>query len=149
MNGESESPAALGAKHLKQLILPLAIVLAGVVVFRMGRDPDPLDPAPGLPAPAAERVVVEAAQPDQEPVAVETAWRPGITVREATDAAFPAEWRGDGEMAFLESLLDTPNQGADGLNWQFEVNGEYAERGAGAVRLEARDRVLWKLAPYE
>ena len=52
-------------------------------------------------------------------------------------------------MAFLESLDGTPNEGADGLNWQFEVNGVYATRGAGATTLAPGDRVLWKLAPYE
>ena len=82
------------------------------------------------------------------------AWIAGTTVFEATlraadEPGWRSEWRGEGEMAFLESLGGVPNGGADGLNWQFEVNGEYAERGAGATTLAPGDRGLWKLAPYE
>lgn len=83
-------------------------------------------------------------------------WRPGQTVLAATKlagkiepAGWASRWRGGGAMAFLEELGGLENQGADGLNWQFEVNGEYATRGAGATELKQGDRVLWELAPYE
>lgn len=140
------------------LVLVLA-VLAGVRLlgslaadFRQPAPPEenPLAIEPGEGAP----VRLTRRMPDAEDLEVEVAWTPGTTVavatrRAADEPGWESEWRGEGQMAFLESLGGTPNEGADGLNWQFEVNGEYADQGAGAVTLAPGDRVLWKLAPYE
>ena len=87
--------------------------------------------------------------PDTEPTKKDIPWLEGLTVAEATAQATDTQWQGEGEMAMLISLKGRPNEGVNGLNWQFEVNGEYATRSAGAVRLRPGDRVLWKLAPYE
>lgn len=63
--------------------------------------------------------------------------------------ATDTEWRGRGDMTLLESLGGVGNRPAESLYWQFEVNGEYATRSAGAIELRQGDHVLWKLAPYE
>lgn len=100
-------------------------------------------------------VTLEKQRPEKPAQSAQVAWSPGTTVLVATqlagesDPAWDATWRGEGAMTLLISLGGDANEGADGLNWQFEVNGVYADRGAGAYELEAGDRVLWKLAPYE
>lgn len=134
-----------------RLVAAVAAVLVGLFAYRL------LSPFPARQIPetldlAAETAVVtlEVRQPEAESTEVSVPWLKGLTVAQATQqAGLRSVWRGSGEMAFLESLAGTENQGADGLNWQFEVNGDYADRGAGAVGLEPGDRVLWKLAPYE
>ncbi|MEO0531739.1 MAG: DUF4430 domain-containing protein, partial [Planctomycetota bacterium] len=99
-------------------------------------------------------------RPDVDPLNIDVALPANATVYDAVQAAgreggpsWASRWRGEGEMALLESLGGVESAGAaggpEGLNWQFEVNGDYATRGAGVVRLESGDRVLWKLAPYE
>lgn len=130
-----------------RLVLALSVVLlliVGSAVLPRGAKPPP--PA----SPIGERLVtIAVSRPGVETTESTMGWADGMTVRQATELAFPSSWRGEGPMAFLESLEGAPNEGPDGLNWQFDVNGEYATRGAGAVTLEPGDSVLWKLAPYE
>jgi len=129
-----------------RLAAALVLVLLVVWLVRPRTDPAP-DPAPAREA--GQTVTVAYKAPDAARREAQTAWYDGITVRDATAAAFASQWRGAGADSFLESLAGTPNQGADGLNWQFDVNGDYATRSAGATPLRPRDRVLWRLAPYE
>ena len=87
---------------------------------------------------------------------IQIPWRPKLTVLDATHAAeavdpahWASSWRGEGEMAFLTTLGGIENQGSAGRNWLFSVNGEQAQRGAGAIELKAGDRVLWEFAEYQ
>lgn len=116
----------------------------------------PLNAPEGVAAgPRDGMVTLEKRLPDAPAQSAQVAWSRATTVLEATrlagegDPAWASDWRGEGAMALLVTLGGEANQGADGLNWQFEVNGVYADRGAGAYELEPGDRVLWKLAPYE
>lgn len=52
-------------------------------------------------------------------------------------------------MAFLTELSGIANQGTEGRNWLFSVNGERSPEGAGAVELSEGDSVLWEFALYE
>ena len=132
-----------------RLAVALVAVLAATAAWNvLGRSASRTLEASGTSV-SAEAVTVTVSGGGLEPAPQGIAWRDGMTVRDATDGGFSAVWRGDGSMAFLESLGGVPNQGADGLNWQFEVNDEYADRGAGDYPLAPGDRVLWKLAPYE
>ncbi len=138
-----------------RLAAALATVLLLILIYRTSQPPA----AEAEPKETGLKTggVVQLAQqrPDEPPQTAEIAHTEGMTVLQATLAAealgdaWAASWRGDGEMALLESLGGIDSQGADGLNWQFEVNGRYADRGAGAYRLEPGDSILWKLAPYE
>jgi len=149
---EPENPPAAGPGW--RLAYAAAAVLVVLVVLALYRLLFPVfagEPA-ATPAPAVADQVVEIVieRPDAEPYRQSVPWTADQTAAEATRRlSLPSEWRGAGEMAFLESLDGVANQGADGLNWQVEVNGRYAERGAGALRLRPGDRVLWRLAPYE
>lgn len=138
-----------------RLILALATVLLLVVFLRFrAQETGQLDSG-DLPLGTGAPVVLEQRRPEKEPHQVELRHFPGMTVRTATlragaeQASWASDWRGEGEMALLEALGGVANQGGDGLNWQFEVNGVYADRGAGDFELAPGDRVLWKLAPYE
>ena len=56
------------------------------------------------------------------------------------------EHRGSGETAFVTKINDIENQMADGSNWVFFVNGQLADHGVGAVKLNDGDSVLWKFS---
>lgn len=132
-----------------RLAVALGAVLAGVLLYRQLAPKQAAEPVDPSPTQVAGSVDVEFVSPGVERREQSVAWSDGMTVQQATQLAGETTWRGQGEMALLESIDGVSNQGADGLNWQLWVNGQYATRGAGAYPLEAGDRVLWKLAPYE
>jgi hypothetical protein len=80
-------------------------------------------------------------------------WRPGLTALDALEQAarhkrgIKLEHRGSGATAFVERIDDLENEGAGGKNWLYQVNGQRAKRGAGALVLEAGDEVLWTFGP--
>lgn len=137
----------------RRLALVLAVVLVGLL-FKFWLQTTGItgqtQPGAARPASATRQVTLVVRQPDADTTKTTVPWVEGLTVAQATQGAgLEAVWRGSGQMAFLESLSGVANQGASGLNWQFEVNDDYADEGAGAVTLDPGDRVLWKLAPYE
>ena len=85
------------------------------------------------------------------------AWRPGMTVLDALDAAkahrrgVSFTSRGSGRSAMITAIGGAKNQGggADSKNWIYYVNDKQAEVGAGARPLEAGDAVLWKYQVYD
>lgn len=72
-----------------------------------------------------------------------------MTLAASADANWQFSYQGSGAAAFLTELGGRNNQGAAGLNWQYEVNGQRADVSFGICPLEPGDRVLWKFAPYE
>lgn len=132
-----------------RLSLAVTGFLIGVLLYQYSRTPTQR-PARTGPLPGQSGTVTLLFRlPDAEPTEAQIPWSEGLTVAEATTEAVDTEWQGEGEMALLTSLKGRPNEGASGLNWQFEVNGKYATSSAGAVELRPGDSVLWKLAPYE
>lgn len=149
---KSSPPPAVGWR----LAAALVVALLAVGLLRQWGTLDANGPASRVdPQREAALVILEQRLPEGPAQSAQVAWSVGTTVLEATrragdeNPAWAGEWRGEGAMALLVSLGGEANQGADGLNWQFEVNGVYADRGAGAYELSPGDRVLWKLAPYE
>ena len=53
------------------------------------------------------------------------------------------EFRGGGETAFIESIDGVKNEGSNGSNWLYLVNGELADRGCGVKQLASGDKVKW------
>ncbi|QDV72205.1 DUF4430 domain-containing protein [Botrimarina mediterranea] len=151
MTAPASPPPAAAQPFNPRLRLALALggVLIGLLIFQATRTPT-APPARSEPLPGQSGTVTLLFRlPDAEPTMAKIPWAEGLTVAEATAGAVDTEWQGEGAMAMLTSLRGRPNEGASGLNWQFEVNGEYATRSAGAVELRPGDSVLWKLAPYE
>lgn len=81
-------------------------------------------------------------------------WREGLTAWEATLEATRRQPQsqvnhtGKGPRVFVTEIDGFKNQGggAEKKNWQYWVNGTYANEGAGAKVLKAGDKVLWKFA---
>lgn len=78
---------------------------------------------------------------------------PGATVFDALETAanqcgFKVGSRGSGAMLFVYSINDIENEGALGKNWLFHINGELANRGAGAFEPAPGDRIEWSLGDY-
>lgn len=58
--------------------------------------------------------------------------------------------KGSGSTAFVSEIGGIANgRGTDGLYWQFRVNGEYGQHGAGSVPLKAGDTVRWFYGKYD
>ncbi|WP_442482115.1 DUF4430 domain-containing protein [Aeoliella sp. SH292] len=137
-------------------LVPALIVVLGVVlavnywgaptrteVSTTGGGSSPVDPLLG--------VTFEAV--DLPPVTV--AHVRNMTVLDAMRAveqanhAWKFAYQGTGVSTFLVSIADQENEGASGRNWQYEINGEHAQRGIGTQTLKRGDQVLWKFATYE
>lgn len=158
----SSSPQS--SKGNWRLLVVLVGLLIAVALLR------PQAPHEGGPLPAAgdgsQGFVTLLLKPvEEEPIlasaTTEVPWRADLTVYAATLQAggsqpahvskerWQSRWQGNGEMAFLLELGGIANQGADGLNWLFEINEKRIDRGAGAQTLKQGDRVLWKMGKYE
>ncbi|TWT88766.1 hypothetical protein Mal64_22540 [Pseudobythopirellula maris] len=116
--------------------------------------PPALDPA------AVVGVVTLAAEVDGEPpaplppeveasVGAETTALDALLAAGRESDAWRVEYRGEGAMAFVESIGGATNEGPDGRNWRFEVNGVEADRGAGATPVSPGDRVLWRFTQFQ
>ena len=62
---------------------------------------------------------------------------------------FRFEYRGAGETAFLKSILDVENEGGNGQNWIYDVDGKLGDCSFAAYKLKDGDTVHWKFKKYE
>jgi hypothetical protein len=141
-----------------RLPLLLAAVLAAVWLLR-GRNLQEQEPGVGKdqPKPAAEMaaagqvvtLAVDYGDGRREQFA-SIPWRQGMTVldvtREAPRTNAQLEIRGSGESAFVASIDSVANEGADGRNWMYSVNGKVGDRSSAIYELRPRDEVLWSFA---
>lgn len=80
-------------------------------------------------------------------------WKEGTTVFDALQAAaahrrgIRVVHRGAGERLFVSQIDDRVNEGGNGRNWRFSVNGKKGDRSAGIVAIQAGDRILWEFGP--
>jgi hypothetical protein len=76
-------------------------------------------------------------------------WHDGMTVADLLRAApeLAIAQRGSGQGTFLTAIGDIANEGADGKNWTYEVNGQRADRSFAVYELRSGDRVLWRFGP--
>ncbi|MCA9231805.1 MAG: DUF4430 domain-containing protein [Planctomycetales bacterium] len=82
-------------------------------------------------------------------------WQEGMTAETQMQEA--ARYRpglnfsqqGTGETGLLRSIDGLENQGVDGQNWQYQVNGVMAKTSFCLRKLEPGDRVLWRFAGQE
>lgn len=129
--------------------MALACVLALVAALRLW--PEATDaPARAASAAPAGRATVQLDDGESAPQSIHVPWDAGTALellRRAgeRDPAFAPEV----DMAMVTAIGGRRNQGAEGRNWLFEVNGRLAEVGAGAAPVRAGDRVLWRFAKSE
>jgi hypothetical protein len=75
------------------------------------------------------------------------AWREDMTVRDVTRETpredLKLEVRGEGASAFLANLDGVANEGAEGRNWMYSVNGKPGDRSFAIYELKPGDQVLW------
>jgi hypothetical protein len=140
------------------LPLLLAIVLAAIVLV-FGRH---------TPEPEAQRQQIAAendsAAPnvqnvqltinfgdDRRPIERESRWREGMTVADLinTEPGTNVAIVGSGASAFLTSLDGVANEGANGRNWTYRVNGKHADRSFAVYELRPGDQVLWTFASQQ
>lgn len=57
--------------------------------------------------------------------------------------------RGTGAIAFVTELDSLANEGGNGRNWMFKVNGKISKVGAGSQEIEPGDHVEWLFVRYE
>jgi hypothetical protein len=75
------------------------------------------------------------------------AWRKGMTVYDVTSETERYDLKlktlGTGESAFLANLDGIENEGADGRNWTYSVDGKVGDRSFAVFELQPDDQVLW------
>jgi hypothetical protein len=153
MNASSPSCNTCGSWWRLPLLLAFVLVAIWLLRDRGVRDakPDSGDTVQGTPAGSADASKAvsltidfgDGRRTEFEPVA----WREGMTVRDVTRETPRADRRldvrGSGEAAFLASLDGVANEGADGRNWIYSVNGKNGDRSFAIYELEPGDQVLW------
>jgi hypothetical protein len=130
----------------------LAFVLAAVWLVRgMRESASPAHEAKrAAPAEAVTGLTVSLAidfgdgrRTEYQPIA----WREGMTVYDVTSETQRNDLKlktiGTGESAFLANLDGVENEGADGRNWIYSVDGKVGDRSFAVFELEPGDRVLW------
>lgn len=73
-------------------------------------------------------------------------WRSGMTIADLLHEVpnVSISEKGTGNVAFLTGINGIENQGADGKNWIYEVDGQSGDRSFADYELHAGDRVLWR-----
>jgi hypothetical protein len=139
------------------LPLLLGLVLVAILLIRSRgihhAATDSGEPSNGAAAtspavPAGNTVSLEIDFGDGQPrTYLPVPWRKGMTVRDLTRETQRADIklvvRGTGASAFLDNLDGVANEGADGRNWLFSVNGEPGDRSFAVYELQPGDQVLW------
>lgn len=136
----------------RNLLGCLALVLTGLLSVPSWAEAPP-EKAPQKSKTATETVslVIDYGN-GKEKVLNDIAWRKGMTAWDATLAATQKEPRsqikhtGSGSKIAVTEIDGFKNQGgsSDKRNWQYWVNGAYADVGVGAKELNAGDKVVWK-----
>jgi hypothetical protein len=72
-------------------------------------------------------------------------WHKGMTIQDIfrSQPNMKLIQRGAGQSAFLTAIDGVANEGADGRNWTYAVNGKLGDRSFAIYELQPGDRVLW------
>lgn len=82
-------------------------------------------------------------------------WRESMTVLDALEAAsrrqrgIDVDIRGRGAMAMVTAIDGLPNEGGEGRNWIYRVNGQLADKGCGVYETKAEDVIIWSFGKYD
>jgi hypothetical protein len=85
----------------------------------------------------------------------ELAWSDKMTALDVLNAAskhkrgVKVKVRGTGSFAFVTAIDSQANEGGNGRNWIFQVNGKLAKVGAGVRQVQAGDQVQWLFDRYD
>jgi hypothetical protein len=141
-----------------RLPLLLAIVLAAILFMLRRGAPEPAPQPERTPreniaaAPNAQSVRLTIYFGDERaPVDVESRWHESMTVADVLNSArrISVTSAGSGAGAFLTSLNGVANQGINGRNWTYRVNGKHADRSFAVYELRPGDQVLWTFATQQ
>lgn len=100
-------------------------------------------------APSPNQVFLTVNTNDGRPPQNETAaWQPGMTVLELLqqEPRVSFHCQGAGPTAFVTELKGQENEGPDGRNWTYSINGRPAMESCGVRELRPNDHVLWTFA---
>jgi hypothetical protein len=78
-------------------------------------------------------------------------WHDGMTVADLMAAwtNVAVRQKGSGGSAFVTAIDNVENQGADGKNWIYSVNGQAGDRSFAVYKLKPEDHVLWTFGPRQ
>ena len=154
---ESNAPESCSLCAGWRLPALLVLVLAAIVLMRLLGDrlatTTGIEDSQLKPADAASREHVSLSidfGDGQRRDFDDIAWHEGMTVADVLPRERPSlatTQRGSGQGAFLTAIGDITNEGADGKNWTYEVNGQNADRSFAVYELRPGDRVLWTFGP--
>lgn len=154
MSASCEKACPVG-RNCCRLPLLLGIVLLAILAFRgfgpqgpeiEKRSDSPSSTGPALPANSIEQVSLSLDFGDgQQEEFSSIPWRSGMTIADLFHEVpgVSISQKGTGKIAFLTGINGIENQGADGRNWIYEVNGQSGDRSFADYELYAGDSVLW------
>ncbi len=82
-------------------------------------------------------------------------WRESATVLDALESASRRQRgitytvRGSGDMTMVTAIDGVANQGGDGRNWIYRVNGRLADKSCGVYETQPDDVIMWTFGTYE
>lgn len=141
-----------------RLPLLLAIVLAAIMFLLRGGALGPAPQPDRMPrenvaaAPNATSVQLTINFDDgRAPMSAESRWHEDMTVADLlnSDPGIRVASTGSGAGAFLISLNGVANEGVNGRNWTYRVNGKHADRSFAVYVLRPGDQVLWTFAAQQ
>lgn len=147
-----------------QFPLLLALVLVAILLFRAWNHHPQETTGPAAPPEIASRghqanhtppaTTTQAVRLDidfgnGERMEFTAPWRDGMRVADAlrNTPGLQLSQRGSGAGTFLDAINSTANQGENGSNWTYQVNGKQADRSFEIQELRPGDRVLWTFGP--
>jgi hypothetical protein len=79
------------------------------------------------------------------------AWHDGMSVADLMNAwpTVTITQKGSGDSAMVTAIDGIANEGADGKNWLYRVNGKFADRSFAVYELKPGDQVLWTFGPRQ
>jgi uncharacterized protein DUF4430 len=156
-NAAARSPAAI-LKSRWRLPLMLALLLVVIILGRSATNHQIVTFGPGSandksaepePVTAGKSVTLIIQSPDGNQRHDYLAWHDGMTVADLMVAASQLpkgihfSQQGSGESCLLTEINGDANQGGDGKNWTYSVNGAEADRSFAIFNLQPGDHVLW------
>lgn len=133
--------------HKNKMRIFLSVIFTGSILFascEKEKSGDQPEHSPG----AEIQFLIDLPEQNEPLVFIATVSRKEATIEDAMntlkeEGEISFAMKGSGETAFIESIEEVKNQGSQGKNWVYAVNGVPGTASVGATRISDGDEVRW------